>query len=183
MKQERVFPKFLNLAILLISIATILCFAIFHFGAENTTAWDFLLGSNYESLQAGFISGICANFKFFGYCFIYILYASLFLAFIDIFLCIIMFIPSIRKNSFMALLYKTFLIVFGFFGLLCYLLTLVFMILYFVAVGKAGISFRDFFTTAQQSQPIFWITIIMFVITASIAMIKLMAYKNYSRPV
>jgi len=183
MKQERIFPTYLNLSILIISVVTILLMAILNFGAEGTTAWNFLLGANYESLQAEFIATTCANFKFFGYCIIYILYSMLFLSLIDIFLCLIMLIPSIRKNSFMALLYKTFLIFFGFFELLCYLFTLVFMILYFVAFGSAGVSIGDFFTSLQIENPVFWISIVTFLVTASISMAKLMAYKNYRRPV
>lgn len=183
MKQERIFPKYLNLSILIMSALTILLMAVLHFGAEGTTAWNFLLGENHQLLQTAFIKTTCAGFNFLGYAFIYILYAMLFLSMIDIFLCLIMLIPAIRRNYFMALLYKTFLIFFGFFTLLCYLLTLIFMIAYFVSVGKAGVSFGDFFTSEQSSNPIFWITISMFFITAIISMIKLMAYKNYRRPV
>ena len=183
MKQERVFPKYLNLTILLFSIVTIILMAVLHFGVEGTTAWKFLLGENHQILQTEFIKTSCTNFSFFGYAFIYILYAMLFLSLIDIFLCLIMFIPSIRRNYFMALLYKTFLIFFGAFQLLCYLFTLTFMVIYFVSVGRAGVSFVDFFTSLQTAKPIFWISISMFFLTVIISMTKLMAYRNFKRPV
>ena len=154
---------------------------VLHFGAKGITAWDFLLGNNHQALQESFIVTTCASFKFFGYCYIYILYSLLFLSMIDIFLGLIMMIPGIRRNSFMALLYKTFLIVFGFYQLVCYLVTIVFMILYFVAMGKTGISFEEFFTSQSQN-PVFWLTLVTFFILAIISMVKLMSYKNYSRP-
>ena len=156
---------------------------LINFGADKTTAWNFLLGSSHESLQANFIATTCAGFSFIGYCFIYVLYSILILSMIDIALCLVMLIPTIRKNFFMALLYKTFLIFFGFFELLCYLITLVFMILYFVSVGRAGVSIGDFFTSIQVSNPVLWITLITFFITVVISMVKLMAYRNYKRPV
>lgn len=183
MKQERIFPKYLNLAILLFSVVTILLMVFLHFGVEGTTAWNFLLGENHQVIQTEFIKTSCAGFSFFGYAFIYILYTMLFLSMIDIFLSLIMFIPTIRKNYFMALLYKTFLVFFGVFQFLCYLLTLIFMIIYFVAMGNAGISFTDFFTIEQSTKPIFWITISMFFLTVIISMTKIMAYRNYRRPV
>lgn len=110
MKVLRKFPTTLNTIILATSMLTVLCFFCFSI-SSNITAVDLLFGENYNALQQAFITN-GTNAVFNG-ALVFVMYFVFFVAMLDIILNVVMFIPSIQRSAFMAILYKTFLIFYG----------------------------------------------------------------------
>lgn len=181
MKQERVFPKYLNLAITLVAIATFICVLFVHFSESGLKTVMFLVGDDYQVFQDHFINTTCLDYPFMGYLFIVVLYAVMFITLIDLIISPLMFIPAVRKNSFMALLYKTFLIFYGIIQILLCILAIIFSFFYFAYCSRSGLSVAEFFD-AQNNAPIFAILIISILSLGAMGGLKLVTYRNYKRP-
>ena len=181
MKQERIFPKYLNLAITLVAIATFICVLLINFSESGLTTAMFLVGDDYQIFQDHFINSVCLDYPFMGYLFISVLYAVVFITIIDLILSPIMFIPAVRKNSFMALLYKTFLIFYGIIQILLCIVAIIFSFFYFAYCSRSGLNAAEFFD-AQNNTPVFAMLIISIISLAGMGGLKLVAYRSYKRP-
>lgn len=110
MKKLRKFPHTLNAFILLVSLLTVISFFYISISSK-VTAFGLLFGENFSQVQQFFISN--SAFPILSSLFVFSMYFIFALAIVDIILNSIMFIPSIQRNAFMAILYKTFLMFYG----------------------------------------------------------------------
>lgn len=119
MKIQRKFPHFLNFLIFAISLATVISFS-YVYVFSSVTILEFLFSHDCNAHQLDFLSTI--SHAHIGQLVIFSLYFIFSLAIMDVVLNLIMTLPGIRNNSFIAICYKTFLI---FYAIILLFITLI----------------------------------------------------------
>ncbi len=169
MKTLRKFPSTINLFILILSSLTVLSFFYINL-SSNLTAFGLLFGKNYNQFQLAFLSQV--PYPTLGEMFVFSMYFIFCLAIIDVILSLIMFIPSIQRNSFMAILYKTFLMFYGIILIMLASFGIAFLVFYLVTHGF----------NANNLSPIIMFAGYLTLIPIVQCIFKTTAYNKFKRP-